>query len=139
MARLSAADIIRNAGQVERKTVDVEVPWGPGGSMITVNLRQFLGSDTDAISNLNEQKGANGRPAPKTQLRGYILQRGIVDETGQLVFNHSQEHIKFLCGQPVAVTNPLMRALAELNGGENLEEELAENFESDPADDSLTS
>lgn len=113
---------------------EIEVPeWG--GSVI---VRQFAGADTDAIADmLDKRDPKTGRKITRAGLRPYILIRAIVDENGERIFNHKDA--EYLAGLPVRVTNRIIEVLQRLNGGDNLEEEFAENFSEDPSEGSLSS
>lgn len=126
------AILARPAVELERELVEVP-EWG--GS---VYVQQFRGSDTDAIAEMVDKVDPRTkRKVTRAGLRPYILIRAVVDENGNRVFNHND--IPFLAGQPVKVTNRIIEVLTRLNGGDDLEEEYAENFDDDPSEDSPSS
>lgn len=122
-------DAIRALPTLALESELVEVPeWGGA-----VYVRQFKGSDTDAISEMVDKVDPRTkRKVTRAGLRPYILIRAVVDEDGNRIFNHGD--IPFLAEQPVKVTNRIIEVLTRLNGGDDLEEEFAENFADDPSD-----
>lgn len=103
----------------------------------SVWCRAFTGGDTDYIQQIMETKKLpNGQPA-RYPVRAYILIRGVVDEAGERIFK--LEDAEFLTDQPVALTNRLIQALTDLNGGEALGADLEGNSDGGPAEDSSSS
>lgn len=133
LARALSREAIRKAPAIELATEAVEIPEWSGH----VIIRQFTGADTDAIADLIEKRDNRGRKITRAGLRPYILIRAVVDDAGQRVFSNAD--IDYLAGLPVRVTNRMIEALQRLNGGDNLEEEFAANFEEGPDEDSPSS
>lgn len=127
-------DLILQKGVPELLTREVEMPeWGG-----TVTVRQFTGADTDYVTRLTEERGANGRPSVnRKKVRAVIIIRGVVDANGNRLF--TLEDADFLESLPVSMTNRIIEALTELNGGEDLEADLEKNSDGDPSEDSPSS